>query len=286
VGVDRCAPPRKIQLSEQDLDLLAFLAEHRLALPEHAAALLGVQPTTARARLSRLVEVGCVRFKPVFHRQPPMYLITRAGLNLLGSSLPPPRLDLRVYEHDVGVAWLWLAACAGVFGPVRQVIAERRLRSYDAARDSDPHRAEPLGVRLGGVGPRGQERLHYPDLLLHTADGRRIALELELSAKGRRLEAILSGYAADRRVDGVVYLVESESVARAVRDTARRIGLSSLIHLQRVRLTARRPGAARAPVADRTAPGRRATAADRTRRAPDRTRPGRDRPGPTVEPAR
>jgi hypothetical protein len=162
-------------------------------------------------------------------------LITRAGLSLIGSSLPPPDLDLRVYAHDVGVAWLWLAARNGTFGALAETVSERRMRSHDARRDSDPRPPEPLGVRLGGVGPRGQERLHYPDLLLRTADDRRIALELELSAKGRtRLETILAAYGADPRIDGVVYLVDKAAVARSVTAAARRLGVSSRLHIQRV----------------------------------------------------
>ncbi|MBV9336161.1 MAG: hypothetical protein JO243_09730, partial [Solirubrobacterales bacterium] len=228
---------RTIRLTDQDLELLGFLAEHRLALPDHAAKLLGVRPKTATGRLDKLVDGGYVRREPLFRGKPPMYLIDKDGLDVIGSSLPAPRIDLRGYEHDVGLAWLWLAARGGTFGALRAVIGERRLRSHDGAREPG---AEPFGVRLGGVGPAGRERLHYPDLLLTTADGGRIALELELSSKGpARLETILTGYGADPRIDGVVYLVQSASVARTVQETARRLGISSLVHLQRVRLATR-----------------------------------------------
>jgi DNA-binding transcriptional ArsR family regulator len=240
--VERRAP-RKISLGGPDIELLAFLAEHRMALPDHAAALLGRSPDTARVRLARLAEAGFVRSERVFRGQPPMHLITRAGLDVIASSLAPPRIELRTYAHDVGVAWLWLAARGGTFGPLHEVVGERRLRSHDGARSPE---VEPLWVRLGGVGPRGRERLHYPDLLLRTADGRRIALELELSSKGRvRLETILAGYGADPRIDGVVYLVERPAIARAVRDAARRLGLSDRVHVQRVRSSVSRPPAER-----------------------------------------
>jgi hypothetical protein len=250
--VSRRAPPRKIQLTDPDLQLLGFLAEHRLALPEHAAALLDRSVDTARARLTRLLSAGYVRSESVFHSQPTMYLITRPGLKVVGSAFEAPRLDMRCYAHDVGVAWLWLAARAGTFGPLSEITAERRLRSHDA---SDEAKGNPLGIRLGGVGPQGQERLHYPDLLLTTADGRRVALELELSPKWRpRLETILAGYGADPRIDGIVYLLASHSVARSVRAAARRLGIGSLVHLQRVRLTASNPAATRGRVRARTAP--------------------------------
>jgi hypothetical protein len=263
VGVDRAAHPphrpqpphRRIRLGEPDLELLWFLAEHRMVLADHAASLLGVAPDTAKARLAKLAAGGYVRSEPLFAKQPAMNLITRAGLDVIGSSLPTPRIDVRLYEHDAGVAWLWLAAQHGTFGPVREILAERRLRSHDAAREPG---TEPLAVKRGGIGPRGGEQLHYPDLVLTTADGRRVALELELSSKGpARLQKILAGYAADPRFDGVVYLVESAAVARSVRDTARRMGVSSLVHMHRVRSTAKKPAVGLARDATRVAPRRR-----------------------------
>jgi hypothetical protein len=252
--VDRRAPhrPQTIRLGDQDLELLRFLAEHRLVLPEHAAALLGRSLDTARARLARLAGAGYVRSESLFRGQPTMYLITRAGLKVIGSAFEVPRLDMRCYAHDLGMAWLWLAARAGTFGPLGEIIAERRLRSHDASCEAE---GDPLGVRLGGVGPRGQERLHYPDLLLRAANGRRVALELELSPKWRpRLETILAGYGADPRIDGVVYFIASHSVARSVQAAAGRLGMGSLVHLQRVRLTASNPAATRDRVRARTAP--------------------------------
>ncbi len=254
---------RGVRLGENDLTLLWFLAEHRMALPDHVAALLGASESAARARLSRLAKAGYIESARVFYNRPAMHLIAPAGLKALGSTLPEPRLDVHSYQHDAGVAWLWIAARGGTFGPLREVIGERRMRSNDGRRDPD---YEPLGVKLGGVGPRGGEALHYPDLLLRTVDGRRVALELELSSKGRvRLERILAGYAADARIDGVVYLVESSAVARSVQAAARRLGISSLVHIQRVRSTVSSPTASLALGAERTVPGRSGRGAEPSR---------------------
>jgi hypothetical protein len=157
--------------------------------------------------------------------------ITRRGLETIGSELPPPQGKASMYWHDVGVAWLWLAARAGAFGPIAELVSERRMRCADGAADP---LAEPFAVRLGGHGPGGQARLHYPDLLLATADGHRVAIELELSGKKRtHRERILSGYSFDRRVDAVVYLVDNPAVARAVKESISRLGLSSLVTVQR-----------------------------------------------------
>ena len=241
------------RLTDHDLELLAFLAEHRLALPAHVAALLRTSAAAATTRLNKLADTGLLKREAPFPGEPPSYQITRTGLAYIGSHLPTPRVDVRAYEHDIGLAWLWLAARGGTFGAVQEITGERRLRSDDGARDHPD--AEPVGVRLGGFGPHGRERLHYPDLVLRTADRRRVALELELTPKSRtRLETILAGYGADPRFDGVVYLVQSATVARGVHAAARRVGIPERVHLQRVRMTVSRTASAAARAAERTPP--------------------------------
>jgi hypothetical protein len=231
--VDRSRPLRKLQLTARDLELLSFVAEHRLVLADHVQALLEASAGASDPRLRSLTNAGYLAKEAVFHRQPPCYHITRKGLAAIGSAYSEPRIDLSCYAHDVGIAWLWLAARSGVWGPTREIISERQLRSHDAAPDRT---GEPMGVRLGGLGPRGKPRLHYPDLLLITLGDHRVALELELTSKPRgRREKILAGYAADSRIDALVYLVEHSSTGRSVEATARRFGIENLLEVQEIR---------------------------------------------------
>jgi hypothetical protein len=217
---------------QRERELLTFVSEHRFVLPEHLQALLGVSARASGRRLRSLSSIGALRYEP-----PSIYQITRKGLALIGSELLPPRMDWHCYRHDIGVAWLWLAARSGTWGPMREVLAERRMRSLDATRQPDE---APLAAGLGGVGPRGRERLHYPDLLLVTPAGHRIALELELSRKGRsHREKILAGYGSDPRIDVVLYLVEDVAIARALAASARRIGTSDRVQIQPVRWSRR-----------------------------------------------
>jgi hypothetical protein len=223
------APGRGLRLTRRDLELLEFVAEHRLVLPGHAQARMRTSARVAHDRLRALVSAGLLVSDRIFHRQPACYRITARGLGAVGRSYPPPRLDLGTYDHDVGAAWLFLAAGNGTFGPMRDVVSERMLRSHDRRPDrTDP----PFGVRAGGAGAPG---LHYPDLLLITPKGQRIAIELELTPKGRgRREKILSAYAADARIDAVVYLVDRPELGEGIRASARRIGFSSRVHVQPV----------------------------------------------------
>jgi hypothetical protein len=228
-----------------DLELLAYIAEHRFILGEHAQAFLGVRPYN---RLEALRRAGLVEIDQSTASR--CYSATPKGIREVGRTYSRRKITYDSYRHDVGLAWLWLAARAGSFGPVAEIITERAMRSRDRHAGQT---AQRLAVRLGGG------RHHYPDLLLHTPNGKRIAVELELSAKSRtQRERIIGAYAIDRRIDAVVYLVENRATGRAIQETARRAGISNLVHVQMIKggLPPRdgpQRTAARAP--DRGAPG-------------------------------
>jgi hypothetical protein len=219
--------------------LLAFIGEHRFVLPAQAGALLGTSQEVTYSRLQELTDAGYLVEEPVLGG-PIVYRSTRLGLDVVGSELRPLPISLKNYWHDVGAAWLWLAARGGAFGPMREVIAERVMRSQDAKRSE---RDDPFGVRLGGVGRDGHQRLHYPDLLMVDPRGRRLAIELEITSKApASRERILAAYAADPRIAKVLYVVYEPAVARALMASVSRMGIGPLVATQRVRAPA---GAAR-----------------------------------------
>ncbi len=229
---------RRVRLTPRDRLILELAAEHRLILATHAAALMGATASAAATRLRALCNGGYVTATRLFAGQPACYQISRSGLDVVGSPLPRPRIDLRGYAHDVGLAWVWLAARDGAFGPMREVVSERTMRSRDGIpRPDRPEGAgDPLGVRLGGAGHGGRDRLRYPDLLLITPAGGRVAVELELTAKSRaRRDRILAGYGSDPRIEAVLYLVERPALAASIRASARRLGISHHVHVQWVR---------------------------------------------------
>jgi hypothetical protein len=220
-----------------DHRLLTFIGEHRFVLPAQAAALLRTSDDAAGSRLHELTDAGYLIEEPVLARQPIAYRSTRLGLDAIGSELRPLPISLTNYWHDVGAAWLWLAADNGAFGPTREVVAERVMRSRDARGLDDP-----FGVRLGGLGRDGRERLHYPDLLTVDRSGRRLAVELEITTKSPvQRERILAGYAADPRVAKVLYVVYEPRVGRALSASISRLRISSLVAIQQVRGPAGRP---------------------------------------------
>ena len=223
------------QITKRDRVLLSFMGEHRLVLAGHVQVLLGITPGAASARLASLREAGYINRERKLHAEPAAWQVTRDGLRAIESDLSRPRpIDLSCYRHDVGLAWLWLAARSGAFGELCGIVSERWMRSHDGVGGGE---AAPLGVRLGGPGADGRRRLHYPDLILETASGHRVAVELELSSKSRgRRERILAGYGAEGRIDAILYLVDQPSVGRAIEQSAARYGLSDRVHVQTVRL--------------------------------------------------
>jgi hypothetical protein len=251
---------------DRDRATLLFASEHKLVLATQVAVLLGVTEQSAARRLRALCDGGLAIDDRPYAGHPPCYQLTRSGLRAVGSRLgAPKRVDRAHYRHDVGVGWLWLAARAGVWGPLVAVVSERTMRSRDGTAQQVPAATAPQrhGVRLGGYGPGGRERLHYPDLLLVDRARHRIAVELELSAKDRpRREKILAGYAADARIDAILYLVDRPAVGAAIRASARRVGISDLVHVQPLRWGRDAPPAAseRTPTRARRPTGTRAAA--------------------------
>jgi hypothetical protein len=235
-----------VRITDRDRVVLAFAAEHKLVLASQVEALVGTSVEAAARRLRALRADGLLDADRPFAEQPACHQVTREGLCLIESPLPTPRaVDRAHYRHDVGVGWLWLAARAGVWGELSDVVSERAMRSGDGRAPG----AERFGVRLGGLGPGGRERFHYPDLLLVDPKGHRVAVELELSGKDRRrLEGILGGYAADPRIDAVLYLVDKPNVGRKIQASARALGISDLVHVQRAQWGENAPAAGTARV--------------------------------------
>ena len=146
----------RVRLTDRDLELLAFLAEHRLVLADQSRRCWTSPPRRRAAAAASSRAAGYLERQHAFAGEPSCYQITRKGLAVIGSrSARAPSRPAPATTHDVGLAWLWLAARAGTFGPLREILAERQLRSRDGSRRAPG--AEPLGGqarRLRSARPR------------------------------------------------------------------------------------------------------------------------------------
>ncbi len=233
-------PTSQLVLSDRDRELLGALAEQRVAVMAQVAHWLGVSDRTAGRRVARLRSAGLVESGRLFEHGSAMVRITGAGLKRIDRRLGRPGQKLDEYRHDVGVGWVWTAAHEGAFGNMAAIHSERAMRSHDARLDrmssagrlGEPD-AELRGVGIGAWRPDGRPERHYPDLLLDTRGGHRVAVELELSYKGaRRLDRVMAAYASDARIDAVIYLVSEPRLAEQVRAAATRAGIADTVHVR------------------------------------------------------
>lgn len=220
-------------LSERDLELLRFAAEHRFVLVTQVQALLGVSADTALRRCRTLETAGYLADRSEYLDEPRCFRAKPKGVRAVGKTYGQAQVDSMFYRHNAGVGWMWLAAQRGAWGDYGELISERSLRA-GGGLGGDPH--EPAGVRMFTIGGGGRRAVHYPDMVLVTPSGKRVAFELELTGKSRRrLEGIVGGYATDRRIDAVVYLVEDPAVRRAVEREVRSWGAEDKLFVQDVR---------------------------------------------------
>ena len=175
--------------------MLAFAAEHRFVLADHLARLLGISRDAAGTRMRALRAAGYLAEAQPLREEPPLYQVTTPGLRAIGSDLPRPRtVDLAVYRHDAGLAWLAVAAERGCSARSARSSPNGGCARRTGARTMGRRRSACASAAWGD----GRQRLHYPDLVVTTATGHRVAFELELTTKEpRRRERILAAYAAD-----------------------------------------------------------------------------------------
>jgi len=233
--------------------VLGPLAEHQVLIFPQVALILGVTHDYAAKRLRRLRDAELIVYQSPYAGSPGVVAITKRGLEAIGleskgrgvkgkqgSVQSREELDLYSNRHSIGLAWLWIAARAGAFGPLEGILAEGAMKREDMSAAASGSGGPPLGyvphgLGVGQLNRHGNPERHYPDLLLNTSTGHRVAFELELSRKNStKLARIMAAYASDGRIDMVIYLVPTDSLARTITDAARRAGISDLVRVQRL----------------------------------------------------
>lgn len=208
------ALPRGFRVTGRDLEIVRWIGRLRFAEAEQVALRFTMDRRNAYRRLRGLVAMGLLEHRRVFHAQPGVYAATRFGLGSAELRLPCARLDIRTYQHDRIAAGL-LIALEEEFGTAA-VVTERELRSHEGG---NPERLR-YAVRRGGE--RTRRGLHFPDLVVHRDRGLSLAVEVELSAKGRtRLDSIVAAYVRARHIAAVRYYAAPLAVRGVERAVAR-----------------------------------------------------------------
>lgn len=196
-----------------------------MAIAAQVAERFGLGRAVSYARLSGLVRLGLLDHCRIFHGEPGVYVATRAGLSIVDLELPPARVDIRTYAHDVELSSL-VVELEHEFGPER-VTTEREALVADTALGTAPSKQQRFAVQLAGahgqlqLTPAGHRPLHFPDCTVVEAPSqtaeRVLAVELERTTKGRtRLRRILAGYIAARHTGTVRYYALGDRVRSLV----------------------------------------------------------------------
>ncbi len=189
----------KIRLTQRDLELMRWINGFGFLEVGQIAEKFSMSPVTAYARLRKLVTHAYLTHDRVLHGKPGAYRVTAEGTAVAGDVLSPlKKVSLATYDHDMKVAEVSLALGARFQG---EFIPERRLR-------------REVGIR--GVGHRG----HVSDGVFYH-DGKRIAIEVELSLKGkRRREKIYRHYLKQFDFQGVWYFCGNKEIERKMQPLA------------------------------------------------------------------
>lgn len=211
------------RVTDRDLAMVRWIGRLRFAEAPHVARRFGMDARNAYRRLRGLVALGLLDHRRVFHNEPGAYWATRLGIHATGLCLPPAGIDIRTYAHDR------LAAAVAIdlereFG-VGVVLTERELRSADAAAE------QPRYAVRRGVESLSRRGLHFPDLAVDGHGDRPLAVEVELTAKGRgRLDSIVAAYVRARHIEAVRYYAAPAARAGLERAIAR-AGAGELFHI-------------------------------------------------------
>jgi hypothetical protein len=221
-ATDAASSRRHVRLGERDLAILAWLARQRFATASQIGERFSIGVNRTCRRLGQLGRAGYVERRRPF-TSPSAYLASKTALAVVGSELPPARVDVRTYRHDLGVTDLVIEyELAGA-----RIVTEREMRMHEALRTGTF--AARFSPELYGASPRR----HFPDLAVQLDDGSVQAFELELTPKRTgRLRAILKAYRRSPHIASIVYYVERRELGRRIEELARSLHLDDRLEVR------------------------------------------------------
>jgi acetolactate synthase regulatory subunit len=166
------------RLRGRDLEVLGWVCEQYGARTDQLEVLLDSAPRTVQRVLARLREAGLIQTRRVLVGEPAWVIPTRTGLRTAGQGFGVWRLRLGSLAHVAAVNDVRLHIKER--SPESEWFSERVLRREQAAGE------------------------HLIDALVITADGQRVAIEVELTVKSRpRVRSILDEIT--KRYDTILY---------------------------------------------------------------------------------
>jgi hypothetical protein len=162
---------------------------------EHISKKLNIKSTTAYHRLRKLVLSEYIIYERIFYGRNGIYRVTSKGVKAAQDQVSAiRRVNLAKYEHDLIVVGISLEL----------------LKKYENA-NFIPERRLKHSLRTMGISSKGQ---HICDGVL-AVNNKKIALEIELSSKGRiRRESIIKYYTKKFEYDEIWYICGNDLIKK------------------------------------------------------------------------
>jgi hypothetical protein len=188
----------RLQVTERDIEILRFINDFGFCEMPHLDKRFEWSKPRNYQVIERLLKMGLLKHERVFYGRPGIYRLTLKGACY--TDLPAmQRVPLGNYAHEVVLIDVYLRLRS--LYPEARFVSERALK-----RDKF----------FDGVGKSG----HLSDGFLIFPDGKQIAVEVELSLKGRnRTESILKSYGGDFSIKEVWYYC-SDGIVSSLRSMA------------------------------------------------------------------
>jgi hypothetical protein len=173
-----------MQLTVRDVEIIRFINEFGFCELPQLKEKMCLEKAWMYEIMARLVKARLVNHHRIWHCRHGVYSVTSRGAKY--TDLPPiERISFGQYEHQLSILKVHIKLQQDY--PEAHWISERRLK-YDKFYD--------------GVGKSG----HVADGILVFPDGRQIAIEVEMSIKGKnRIAKILRGYSAQFEMNEIWY---------------------------------------------------------------------------------
>lgn len=173
-----------MQLTKRDKAILCFINESGFCVMPQIQKEFQLKFPRSYQIMKRLVNSGHVIHDQIFKKQHGFYYLTKEGAK--NTSLPPlSNISLGGYRHQIIITDIRQKLCTQY--PHAKWISERYLKQQKF---------------YYGIGKSG----HIADGILIFPDERKIAVEVELSMKGkRRLENIFNAYGGQLNIDEAWY---------------------------------------------------------------------------------
>ena len=190
---------KNILITRRDVDMLNWINGFGFVNIDQITTRYKISRETAYARLRKLVAHNYLLHERLLQNKPGHYRVTKEGAEFNPLGLKPVRyVSLGKYQHTKLIVDLSLKLAEKYQVPF---IPERELR---------------LDIEWDGVG----SRRHLSDGVLEFED-KRIAIEVELTTKGRRrLRKIISSYLANFSFNEVWYFCGNKEVMNLVESKA------------------------------------------------------------------